>query len=256
MPLIRDVAITVAKAATVVTTTVAVGCSENDAGDRYTNVGDAGRMLDAGGAVVAPFTCPRDSIQGEPLPASIVLEQLRAAAELDVLEERAAFDTNADAGVRPPSERAGTPCATATDRTTCESAFAELSSGGEALRPPFDESDFIAQALEPEAKIRGYYLAYTKGDTVGKVSNETELRALFPSVDTPAKALLYSNAKGYRVECHQSSGGIREEPDGWVIVASRGHAARCSRTDVVLWLKRDGTIEERDVIENQEDPCT
>ena len=117
-------------------------------------------------------------------------------------------------------------------------------------------SRVLATASRAKAKIRGNYLAYTKGSSVGKVSNEAQLRALFPSVDTPAKALLYANTKGYRVECHQSSGWIREEPDGWVIVTSREHARRCSRTDVVLWLKRDGSIEERNVIENQKDACT
>lgn len=221
--------------------------------------GDAARRLDTGGPVVAPFTCERDSIQGEPRPGVPLLEQLRIAAGLDVLEERRAVAGSGDAddaGVAA-GLRAGVPCSGATDHEACEAAFAKLSSGGEALRPPFNEVDFFGgPATRGMTGPAGYYLAYTKGDAVGKVSNRTELRALFPAIDTPAKALVYANAAGYRVECQLAAGWLREEADGWVLIASRGHEKRCSRTDVVLFLRRDGAIEERDVIENQRDACT
>jgi hypothetical protein len=173
----------------------------------------------------------------------------RVAGGLDALEERRAVDAEVDGSARP-AVSAGTPCSGATDHAARETAFAALSSGGEALRPAFDEVDFA------EASPPGYYLAHTKGDAVGKVSNRAELRTLFPTIDTPAKALLYANAAGYRVECQHANGWLREEPDGWVLVASRDHALRCSRTDVLLFLRRDGTTEEREVIENQPDSCT
>src|SRR5690606_8426497 len=103
-----------------------------------------------------------------------------------------------DAGTRP-SVRAGIPCSGATDHEACETILAQLSSGGEALRPAFDEDDHMrAFFAGSEAGPPGYYLAYTKGDEVGKVSNRTELGTIFPTVDTPAKALLYANAAGYR----------------------------------------------------------
>lgn len=214
-----------------------------------------GAALDTGGPLASPFTCPTDGVQQEPRPAAIVLEQLRGAAGLDVLEERAVIDAAADAGApEPPPQRAGTPCATASDTATCEAAFAQLSSGGEVLRPPFDEADFMRRVYEQT--VRGYFLAYTKGDAVGTITSTSELRALFPSASTPATALVYANAAGYRVECQRSDGWIREETDGWVIRASRGHERRCLRTDVVLWLGRDGALEERDVLEAQKDPCT
>jgi hypothetical protein len=217
--------------------------------------GDAGRRLETGGALVAPFTCQVDPIQGEPRPGAPLLEQLRVAAGLDALEERLAVGAELDAGTRP-GVRAGIPCSGATDHEACETAFAQLSSGGEALRPAFDESDYLDAFFEgSDAGPPGYYLAYTKGDVVGKVSNRKELGAVFPTIDTPAKALLYANAAGYRVECQHADGWLREEADGWVLVASRGHEKRCSRTDVVLFLRRDGTTEERDVIENQPDRC-
>lgn len=269
MSLARGVSSVLVVVASLAGLAVHAGCSDGDAGgassggpgaglpEAAADAADGGpRTLDAGGEVVAPFTCARDSIQGEPRPAGIVLEQLRAAAGLDVLEERFVLETTeSDAGTGPEPARAGTPCANAADRATCEAAFAALSSGGEVLRPAFDEVDYMA-AFFAKGKASGHYLAYTKGDTVGKVSNQSELHALFPTVDTPAKALLYANAAGYRVECHRAEGWIREEADGWVIVASRGHEARCTRTDVLLWLKRDGTTEERDVIEDQQDACT
>lgn len=215
---------------------------------------DAGRTLDAGGALSAPFTCEVDTIQKEPRPGVPLLEQLRVAASLDVLEERLAVGVS-DAGANP-NVRAGVPCSGATDHDTCEAAFAQLSSGGEALRPAFDEVDYMAARLDGSTSPPGYYLAYTKGDAVGKVSNRTELAAVFPIIDSPAKALLYANAAGYRVECHHAEGWLREETGGWVLIASRGHEKRCSRTDVILFLRRDGTTEERDVIENQPDACT
>lgn len=217
-------------------------------------VSDAGRTLDAGGALSAPFTCQVDSIQHEPRPGIPLLEQLRVAAGLDVLEERLAIGAS-DAGANA-SARAGVPCSGATDHDACEAAFAQLSSA-EALRPAFDEVDYMAALLDGStAGPPGYYLAYTKGDAVGKVSNRTELAAVFPIIDSPAKALLYANAAGYRVECQHAEGWLREETGGWVLIASRGHERRCSRTDVVLFLRRDGTTEERDVIENQPDACT
>lgn len=212
-------------------------------------VADSARNLDAGGVLVAPFTCALDGIYGEPRPGIPLLEQLRVAAQLDVLEERLALAVPTDAGADW-SIHAGTACSGATDRAACEAAFAQLSSGGEALRPPFDESDFQNNHSE------GYYLAYTKGDVVAKVSNHAELRTLFPVIDTPAKALLYANAAGYRVECHRADGWLRQEAAGWVLRASRNHEARCSRTDVILLLKPDGTTEERDVIEHVPDSCT
>ncbi|MBX3222148.1 MAG: hypothetical protein KF795_16645 [Labilithrix sp.] len=249
---------------------VVVGCSESTSrapGGDTESGGDtepspsgsdevAGETLDHGGPLSAPFTCPVDAIQHEPRPAAIVLEQLRVAAGLDVLEERAVVEaTDAAAGPELKPERAGAPCTTASDRPACEEAFAQLSSGGEVLRPPFDESDFMWKFTRKQT-VRGYFLAYTKGDEVGAIASPSQLRALFPSVDTPATALVYANAAGYRVECQQLSGWIREETDGWVLLASRGHEERCSRTDVVLWLRRDGTFEERDTLENQNDPCT
>lgn len=218
--------------------------------------GNSPRVLDTGGALVAPFTCGRDGIQGEPRPGVPLLEQLRIAAGLDALEERRAVVAASDAGITP-ALRAGVPCSSSTDHDACEAAFAQLSSGGEALRPPFDEVDFIGGVFAGGMTgPAGYYLAYTKGDAAGKVSNRTELRALFPTVDTPAKALLYANAAGYRVECQLAAGWLREEADGWILVASRGHEKRCTRTDVVLFVRRDGTTEERAVIENQPDACT
>lgn len=213
---------------------------------------DAARNLDTGGALVAPFKCQTDAIQGEPRPGVPLLEELRIAAGLDALQERRAVAAGLDAGIQP-GVRAGVPCSGSTDHDACETAFAQLSSGGEALRPAFDEIDY---SFGGEAGPPGYYLAYTKGDAVGKVSNRAELRTLFPTIDTPAKALLYANASGYRVECQRAGGWLREEADGWVLLASRGHEKRCSRTDVVLFVRLDGTTVERDVIENQPDACT
>ncbi|MBX3202562.1 MAG: hypothetical protein KF894_30830 [Labilithrix sp.] len=253
------------------TLVVVAGCSESTprtpsghaepspSGDAEPSPNDSdeagGTALDTGGPLAAPFTCPIEEIQREPRPGAIVLEQLRAAAGLDVLEERAVVDVADGAGAPELTpERSGTPCATASDAAACEEAFAQLSSGGKVLRPPFDEADFMRRVYEQT--VRGYFLAYTKGDAVGAITTPTELRALFPSVDTPATALVYANAAGYRVECQRSDGWIREETDGWVIRASRGHERRCLRTDVVLWLGRDGALEERDVLEAQKDPCT
>jgi hypothetical protein len=215
----------------------------------------AARKLDAGGALALPFTCETDGIQGEPRPGVPLLEQLRVAAGLDALEERRAVEASSDAGTEG-RIHAGTPCSGASDQPACETGFAKLSSGGEALRPPFDEVDFMGAYFEGRTGPPGYYLAYTKADVVGKVSNRAELRALFPTVDTPAKALLYANAAGYRVECQRADGWLRGEAGGWVLVASRGHEKRCLRTDVLLFVRPDGTTEELDVIENQPDACT
>jgi hypothetical protein len=220
--------------------------------DAASETGTAG--LDTGGPLSSPFTCGVDIIQDEPRPGAPFLEQLRAQAGLDVLEERLARATPKDGDPQP--LRAGTPCSGATDATTCQSAFTQLSSGGEALRPAFDEVDYMSAFIGQERQPPGYFLAHTKGDVVGKVSNATELRALFPTVDTPAKALLYANAAGYRVECHRATGWLREDADGWTLLTSRDHESRCSRTDVVLLVRRDGSTEERSKRENMDDRCT
>jgi hypothetical protein len=210
---------------------------------------DAARTLDAGGALLAPFVCAVDGIYGEPRPGVPLLELLRVAAQLDALEERPVLAAPTDAGANR-SIHAGIPCSGATDQVACQTAFAQLSSGGEALRPALDETDYLNDARA------GYFLAFTKGNVVGKVSNRAELGTVFPAIDTPAKALLYANAMGYRVECQRADGWLREEADGWVVRASRGHERRCTRTDVILFLKRDGASVERDVIENVPDSCT
>jgi hypothetical protein len=203
--------------------------------------------LETGGALVAPFACPVDGIQREPRPDATVLDLLRAHAGLDSLEERFVGDP----GRR---MRAGAACATALHPAACEESLEGLTSNGEALFPSFYEVDYMQAGLSG-AKAPGYYLAFTKGDATGKVSNEAELRALYPIVDAPAKALIYAQAAGYRVECHLA-GWLREEADGYVLVTSRGHERRCSRDDVVLFVGRDGSTKERHVLPDQLDPCT
>ncbi len=202
------------------------------------------------GPLTAPFACGTDGIYNEPRPGEAVAELLRAAAGWDALEERPAAPTGLVSLLR-----AGEPCSGAVDKDACKTAFAQLSSGGEALRPGFDEDDIVVAFLDGGAKPTGYYLAYTKGDTVGKVSNASDLRAAFPTINTPAVALLQAHAAGYRVECHRADGWLREETAGWILVASRDHHRRCFRTDVLLFVRRDGTTEERQAIEDQPDPC-
>jgi hypothetical protein len=208
---------------------------------------DAG-VLDAGGPLTAPFTCPADALSG-PHPDDAVFELLRLAAAMDSVEERVAEASGSDAGILGVSHAtAGSPCSQASDRPACKAALAQLSNDGEALYPSFYERDFIR---EPKP---GYWLAYTKKDTVGKVSNAAELHALFPTVDSPVKVLVYAEAAGYRVECHNP--WLREEADGYVILASRGHEKRCTRSDVVLFVGRDGRTQERAAIENVKDGCS
>jgi hypothetical protein len=212
---------------------------------------DTERVLDAGGLLVAPFTCPTDGLYGEPLPAMQVLELLRVAASLDSLGQRFVSPPDAGAFEEP---TAGQPCSSATDVAACRLAYANLSSNGEHLYPFFAEGEYSNPTFRG---IRdGYYLAHTKGDAVGKVSNLGELRVLFPTVDAPAKAVVFAHAGGYRVECHLAGGWLREDPDGYVLVASRGHEKRCLRHDVVLFVRRDGSTTELQLIENQEDSCT
>lgn len=209
----------------------------------------------SGGPFDMPFECKTLTSYGEPVPGSAALALLRTAMSVDALDERLVtwpVRPGIDAGPMP-SARAGTPCATAGDVPTCNAAFESLAST-ESLYPSFYESDYASFAVAGQTSKPGYWLAYTKGDTVAKISNKGELAAILPVVDAPVKALLYAEAAGYRVECNAP--WIREEPSGYVLRTSRGHEQRCTRTDVILFVGHDGHTEERDAVGPVRDPCT
>lgn len=197
---------------------------------------DAARELDAGGPLSRPLSCPGAGVVREPFPDSEIFEALRVKTGLDFLERRAVESTDASAPWPPLS--LGTACAGASDSSQCTNKLAAISSGGEILYP----SDLGTFLFSP----KGFYFAFSRGDTVGKISSLSELRALTPVVDSAVAALLYAEASSYRVEC--TTDWFRAEPDGFVVLASKRDRNPCYRDRVVLFIGQDATIEVRDKI--------
>lgn len=174
-----------------------------------------------------PLGCSGEGVVSEPMPGKEIYEALRLEAGVDFIERRAIEDTGSW-----PSLSVGTPCSGASDSSACTTALASLTSTEVLL--PFDLDTFASGP-------KGFYLVYSKGNTVGKISNAAELRALVPTVDAPAVALMYAEAAAYRVEC--TTNWVREDADGFVVLSSNGPA--CRRNRILLFVGRDGTIEER-----------
>ncbi|MBX3208938.1 MAG: hypothetical protein KF764_28155 [Labilithrix sp.] len=192
-------------------------------------------LLDAGGPLSRPLSCPGEGIVGEPFPDTEIFEALRTAAGLDFLERRAVYSSDAGLDSYPPLSL-GTPCGGAADAAACTSALAALSGDGETL---------YAYGVDTAAfGPKGFYFVYTKADAVGKITNVGELRTVLPSVDSPVAALMYVQAASYRVMCTRD--WYRQEPDGFVVLAESGPP--CRRNRVVLFVRADGTIEERDSV--------
>ena len=237
----------------ILTATIAAAC--DDAASTEVTPSDAGAggadvvaeaaspAPDAGGPLSRPLACPGEGIVHEAFPDQEIFEALRTAAGFEFLERRAVYDSDAAAEVSShPPLSLGTPCAGAADASACTAALAALSSGGEVLFPYAVDT----AALGP----KGFYLAYTKGDTVGKIASAGELKAVLAKVDSPVSALMYAEAASYRVMCTMD--WYRQEPDGFVVLAEKG--PRCRRSRVVLFVRADGAIEERDSVA-YDSPC-
>lgn len=220
-------------------------CGSTEGASRPAGAGDgntdARESVDAGGPLSKPLSCPGEGVANRPLPAESIFDALRKAAGYDFLERRPIAASDPEASPYPLLSL-GTPCERAADVSACTSGLAGLSSNHEVLFP-YDVGTSIGGP-------KGFYLVYSKGDTVGKISNLGELKTALPTVDSAVAALMYAEAASYRVECTRE--WLRQEADGFVVLASNGSA--CQRNRIVLFIRPDGTIEERDKV-SYEAPC-
>lgn len=101
----------------------------------------------------------------------------------------------------------GTACATASDPAACQSALAAL---------PLD----AALAQSGYDLVTWYDLAFTSGDSVGRVTDRSSLLALLGTIDTPNEAALVALAAGHEMPCDENN--FREENGVFVLLGTRG----------------------------------
>jgi hypothetical protein len=188
------------------------------------------------GSFTRPLACPGEGVANEPMPAKEIFEALRVELGFDFLERRPLEASGVDGSGFALS--VGTACSTAAAPAVCASALSAVASTDALFH--FKLDTFV----KPPP---GYYLAYSKGDVVGKISTPAELRALLPTVGRPVAALMVAEAADYRVECTRS--WLREEPGGFVLLTTKGPA--CGRDRITLLVKPDGTLEERTKVKTQ-----
>jgi hypothetical protein len=107
--------------------------------------------------------------------------------------------------------KSGTLCATATDKSACESALADARSSGWAV---------TAVGMEMP---RERYLVATVGDQLEFATSEADLLQFVAPVDTAFDAALLVTANGtYRIECGKPN--ARKTATGWEIRTLTGTA--------------------------------
>jgi hypothetical protein len=199
----------------------AVACTGGENGSSGSS-GSSGSIGTSG--LTYPFDCS----------ASPAFAELRRAIGADYLAARSTSDTPPDAGTDAGAEDSafGTPCATASNAEACKAAFASLNAS--------DSEALFGQC--GGCRPGGVYLVFTKGDEVGKVTNQRELRALVGAVETEAEAWIIALTNDYSMDCSKP----------WIKTDARGFLVRATKTigdcpvqtkDVLLLVKADGTIE-------------
>lgn len=179
--------------------------------------GDAGKLPTASGGEFTPFG-DEDSFACA-APLGPFAPGLRPATAVDYIEVRGPLGSNPssfeDAGVDPPAEsKAGTPCATATDKDACATTLRGARTGGWAegiCGPPMRTESF---------------LVYTRGDTVGTAGTAAEVTALLAPIDSAEEARLVLLAtKGVQLRCVDGKprSGVRQNADGsYEIITTHG----------------------------------
>lgn len=104
-------------------------------------------------------------------------------------------------------EARGTPCATAKDKGACESALARAhalvgSCYGTPIVPKFRAPE---EGPPGDRTCTATYLVFTRGDEVGLVVTDADVRSFFGAIDTPQEAAYVAQRGGENVTCQTTS---------------------------------------------------
>jgi hypothetical protein len=143
----------------------------------------------------------------------------------------------------------GTPCATASNPSACESALRGLTS----------RSGFRSSCLD---LCTAYYVATTRGDEVSAHTTLEALRSFLGTIDTTQEAALLAFGAGYNLSCDElERGAVRANADGgFNVIGTRGYAcgANTAVTRFVLEVSASGEVKEvrSDILERGSPNCS
>ncbi len=138
---------------------------------------------------------------------------LNPAARVDYLELRERYFqiSGSPASQTTVVDAQGTPCATASMRTTCESDLAKVDLTYANLH---NEGHWFAGSSS--------YLVSTQGDSVQSVSEIPDLIRFLAPIDEPQEAILVVWGRGADVACsNKARGAVRPSEDGFDVLATQ-----------------------------------
>ncbi|MBL9021507.1 MAG: ferritin-like domain-containing protein [Myxococcales bacterium] len=167
---------------------------------------------------------PIDTTGFEPVACSAeggidFLNQLVLPVPVDYLELRPVASNGGPEG---DAQKAGDPCATATDLQACLAAI-------DAVTP--QEGFRLGDCVDfcPE-----YALIVNAGDAVDVLTTPEDARSRVVPVDGPIDAVFVVELAGYTVTCDAEARGVKEVNDGYEVLASRITSA-CDPVETTLY---------------------
>ncbi|SEU13663.1 hypothetical protein SAMN05443639_10862 [Stigmatella erecta] len=206
-------------------------------------------------SLVSPLVlagCGDEDLTGYTLPAceddGLAVSGLSPAAPVDAVQLRTRVSTGNEVVNTRATATEGTPCATASYPSACQSTLEGLAPASSFHRICYDICS-------------EYYLATTRGDDVTAHATLESLRGFLGTVDTPQEAALIAFAEGYNLSCgNLKRGGVRTNADGsFSVIGTQGFA--CGEgtkvTRFILEVSPSGELKEvsRKVIEKGNDNC-
>ncbi|MBX3229661.1 MAG: ferritin-like domain-containing protein [Labilithrix sp.] len=184
-----------------------------------------------------------DDYQCSP-PLAGIAPALTPATPVDYLElRRQVLDADGGLGAARAAAKVGTACATATDKGACTASLETL-----GLSSPMDgwstNGDPIG-ALVPDGEVEKELLVYTRGDEVGAVRTEAELRAFLGTIDSleEARMLLLTRNVPFTCTSTPAKSGWKQNPDGSYEILAVG--VGCGTFIKYRWhftIAKDGTV--------------
>lgn len=176
-----------------------------------------------------------------------LVEGFRPAKDVDYLafrRDEVVFSPGAaEAGVTTTTlERRGTPCATAKDKGACESALGRAralvgSCLGTPIGPKFRAPE--EGAPDPRRTCTVTYLVFTRGDEVGLVVSDADVRSFFGAIDSPQEAAYVAQRGGEIVTC-QTTPAMRAAYA--VLAEGIGIVAQGAAEPRIVRVAPDGTV--------------
>lgn len=180
---------------------------------------------------VSSFSSPTCAADG--LPS---LTALKPAMPVDYMEFRA-FEEFATPPVKT-TQSTGTPCATATDKTACNSALANVTAANTA-------NGFYGNCSFGGCSYR--VIIATRGDSVIVVKDKATLDAFVAPYDSEAEAVLAVMASGKVINCgDKNEGAVKASTGGYEVVGISG--STCGGPGVfqhLMFVDAQGNVTER-----------